>query len=54
MSWGGWLTEKRCKGYIKSCQPSVYLGKFYYWLCPTYKRQFHFPRAGYAEDIAPG
>tara|TARA_B110000208_G_scaffold158489_1_gene192707 strand:- start:77 stop:1585 length:1509 start_codon:yes stop_codon:yes gene_type:complete len=54
MSWGGWLTEKRCKGYIKFCQPSLFWGKFYYWLCPAYKRQFHAPRAGYAEDAVSG
>lgn len=56
MSWGGWLTELRCKGYIKVIPgPSDFWRQFYYWLSPTFARKYNFfPRVGYAEEKNDG
>jgi hypothetical protein len=50
MSWGGWLSEARCKGYIKPAQPSVFWAKFFYWLAPDYRRDYMNPTPGLWES----
>ena len=53
MSWGGWKSELRAKGYIKSgAQVSEFWRQFYYWLSPSFVKRHSvaFPRQGYAED----
>ena len=51
MSWGGWLSQKRCRGYVKSLTgPSAFWRQFYYWLAPNFHADVTFPRPGWAEE----